>query len=108
MCGLSLSVDPIETDDFRCAIQSEGEKRPSEPAIDIEPAARLSVIPRDPAVASRREPERRHAGYAPLASVAMSAEDQIDGMVFFQLIEDVRSMGQQEGEAILCTGRKTA
>ena len=43
-----------------------------------------------------------------MASVAMSAEDQIDGMVVFQLIEDVRSMGEQEGEAILCAGRKTA
>jgi hypothetical protein len=57
----------------------------------------------DPAVAAWREPERRHAGYAPLASVAMSAEDQIDGVVVLQLIEDVRRMGQQEDEAILCT-----
>ena len=64
-------------------------------------------MPVDPAFAPWREPERRHAGYAPLASVAMSAEDQIDGMVVFQLIEDVRSMGEQEGEAILCAGRKT-
>ena len=101
-------MDPFNTGDLRCAIPSQGKKRPSEPAIDIEPAARLSVIPLDPTVASRREPERRHAWYTPLASVAMSAEDQIDGMVVFQLIEDVRSMGQQEGEAILCTGRKTA
>jgi len=95
-------VDPFNIGDFRCAIPSQGKKRPSEPTIDIEQAARLSVMPLDPAVASRREPERRHAGYAPLASVAMPAEDQIDGVVVFQLIEDVRCMGQQEGEAILC------
>ena len=59
-------------------------------------------MPLNPAVAAWREPDRRYAGDAPLASVAMSAEDQIDGMMVFQLIEDVRSMGQQEGEAILC------
>ena len=62
----------------------------------------------DPPIASRREPERRHAGYAPLASVAMPAEDQIDVVVVFQLIEDVRCMGQQEGEAILCALWQTA
>jgi hypothetical protein len=38
----------------------------------------------------------------------MSAEDQIDGVVVLQLIEDVRRMGQQEGEAILCAGRQAA
>jgi hypothetical protein len=38
----------------------------------------------------------------------MSAEDQIDGVVVFQLIEDVWRMGQQEGEAILCARRQTA
>ena len=65
-------------------------------------------MPLDPAVASGREPERRHAGYTPLASVAMSAEDQIDGVVVFQLIEDIRRMGQQEGETILCARWQTA
>ena len=38
----------------------------------------------------------------------MSAEDQIDGVVVLQLIEDVRRMGQQEDEAILCARRQTA
>lgn len=59
----------------------------------------------DPAVAPGRKPERRHAGYAPLASVAMPAEDQIDGVVVLDLIEDVRRMGQQEREAVLCAWR---
>ena len=105
---LRLFVDPFNTGDFRCAIQSQGKKRPSEPTVDIEPAARLSVMPIDPAIASWREPERRYAGNAPLASVAVPAEDQIDGVVVFQLIEDVRRMGQQEGEAVLCARRQTA
>ena len=65
-------------------------------------------MPIDPAVASRREPERRHARNTPLASVAMSAQDQIDCMMVFQLIEDVRRMSQQEGKTVLCTGRETA
>jgi hypothetical protein len=32
----------------------------------------------------------------------MSTEDQINGVVRFQLIEDIRRMGQQEVETILC------
>ena len=59
------------------------------------------MVPMDSAVASWWEPECRHARYAPLASVAMSAEDQVDGVVIFQLIEDVWRMGQQEGKTIL-------
>ena len=105
---LRLFVDPFDAGDFRCAVPPQGKKRPSKPTIDIEPAARLSVMPIDPPIASGREPERRHARYAPLASVAVSAEDQIDGVVVFQLIEDVRRMGQQEGEAVLCTRRQAA
>ena len=105
---LRLFVDPFNTGDFRRAIPSQRKKRPSEPTIDIEPAARLSVMPIDPPIASGREPERRHAGNAPLASVAVPAEDQIDGMVVFQLIEDVRRMGQQEGETVLCARRQAA
>ena len=62
----------------------------------------------DPAVASRWEPECRYAWYAPLASVAMSAEDQVDGVVVFQLIEDVWRMGQQEDETIRRERRQTA
>jgi len=98
-------VDPFNAGDFRCAIQTQGKKRPSEPTIDIEPAPRSSMMPLDPAVAPGRKPERRHAGYAPLASVAMPAEDQIDGVVVLELIEDVRRMGQQEREAVLCAWR---
>ncbi len=60
----------------------------------------------DSAVAAWRKPECRNARDAPLASVAMTAENQIDGMVVFQLIEDVRRMGQQEGVAVLCTRRQ--
>jgi len=63
------------------------------------------MVPMDSAVASGWEPEYRHAWYAPLASVAMSAEDQVDGVVIFQLIEDVWRMGQQERETILCAWR---
>lgn len=56
----------------------------------------------DPPIAAWGKPERRHARYAPLTTVAVSAEDQIDGVVIFQLIEDVRCMGQQEGIAAPC------
>ena len=101
-------MDPFDAGDFRCAIQAQRKKRPSEPTIDIEAAVWFSVMPLDPSAASRREPERRHTGDAPLASVAMSTQDQIDGVVIFQLIEDVGCMGQQEGKTIVCARRQTA
>ena len=63
------------------------------------------MMPLDPAIAPGRKPESRHAWYAPLASVTMPAEDQIDGVVVLQLIEDIRRMGQQEREAVLCAWR---
>jgi hypothetical protein len=78
---LRLLVYPFNAGDFRCAIPSQGKKRPSKPAIDIQPAVRLSMVPIDPAVAAWREPERRHTWYAPLATMAMSTENQIDGVV---------------------------
>ena len=62
----------------------------------------------DSAITAWREPECRHARYAPLASMAMSAEDQVDSMVVFQLVEDVRCMGEQEGIAALCAWRQAA
>jgi hypothetical protein len=61
----------------------------------------------DPAITPGRKPERRHAWYTPLTSVAMSAEDQIDGVVVLQLIQNVRRMGQQERETVLCAWRQT-
>ena len=99
---LRLFVDPFNAGNFRCAIPSQGKKRPSKSSIDIEPAARPSVMPIDPSVTSGREPERRYAWYAPLASVAMPAKDQVDGVVALHLFEDIRCMGQQESEAVLC------
>jgi hypothetical protein len=65
------------------------------------------MMPPDPAIAPGRKPERRHAWYTPLASVAMPAEDQIDGVVVLQLIENVRRMGQQERETVVCAWRQT-
>jgi len=62
----------------------------------------------DPSVAAGREPDRRYARYSPLPSVAMSAEDEIDGVVVFQLIEDIGRMGQQEGEAVWRRRRQAA
>ena len=43
-----------------------------------------------------------------MAAVAMSAENQIHGMVVFQLIEDIRRMGEQDGVAVLCGRRQAA
>ena len=101
-------MDPFNAGDLRGAIPSQGKKRPSESTIDIELAARLSVMPLDSAVASWRKPECRYAWYAPLASVAMPAEDQIDGVLVLELIQDIRRMGQQENETILCAWWQTA
>jgi hypothetical protein len=66
------------------------------------------VVTIDSAITAWRKPECRHAWYAPLASVAMSAEDQVDSVVVFQLVEDVRGMGEQEGVAALYARRQAA
>ena len=105
---LRLFVDPFDAGDFWRAIPPQGKKRPSQSTIDIEPATRRSVMTIDSAVTAWREPECRHAWYPPLAAVAMAAEDQIDGVVVLQLIEDIRSVGQQEGVAVLCAWRQAA
>ena len=88
-----LFVDPFDAGDLRRAIPPQGKKRPAKPAIDIESAARFSVMSIDSPAAAWREPDRWHAWDAALASVAMAAKDQIDSMVVFQLIEDVGRMG---------------
>ena len=48
---------------------------------------------RDPAVTSRRKPERRNPWHTPLPAMAVSAQDQIDGVVRLYLIENIRCMG---------------
>ena len=49
----------------------------------------------NPAATSRREPEDWNSRYPPLPTVTVPAQDQIDGMVRLNLIEDIRCMGQQ-------------
>ena len=39
--------------------------------------------------------------------MTVSAQNQVDGMMRFHLIEDVRRMGQQEGKATVGTRRDT-
>mgnify|MGYP003337513693 CR=1 FL=1 len=50
----------------------------------------------NPAVAAGRQPDRRNSRNSPLASVAVSAQNQIGMMLRFQLIENVRRMREQQ------------
>ena len=93
LLGSRPVVGPFEQDDLRPAIPTERKKRPAEAPIDVKPMASYLMGPFDAPVTSGGEPERRHAWKAPLSSMAMPAQDEIDMMVLFQLLKDVGSMG---------------
>lgn len=62
----------------------------------------------DTAIASRRKPEGRNARYPPLSTVTVPAENQINGMVRFDEIQDIRRMGQQQRKAMVRTSGDTS
>jgi hypothetical protein len=90
-----IFVSPFEQNDLRPAIPPKRKKRPAEPSVDVEPVSPYVVRSFDSTVTSGWEPKRRDPGESPLASMTMPAEDEIDVMVLFQLLKDVRGMGQE-------------
>lgn len=47
-------------------------------------------------IASWRQPEGGYARHSPLPTVTVSAKNQVNGMMSFHIVEDVRGMGQQQ------------
>lgn len=50
---------------------------------------------------SRRKPEGPDSRHTPLPTVAVPAQDQIDGVVRLYLVENIWCMGQQQRKAMV-------
>ena len=92
---LNLLVGPGDERDFRAAVPSKGQERPSQAAIHIHPVAGIVMPSGDPSATAGRKPEGRNAGNLPLTAVAMTAQYEIDGMVVVEHVEDVGRMSQE-------------
>lgn len=103
--GFALLNSPIDDGNFRPAVPTERQERPSETAIHVEAMPSVLVSPGNPASAAWRKPECGHSRNLPLPSMAMSAQDQVDGMVLVHLVEDVWRMGEKQGKAAICRRR---
>ena len=104
LCGFDfdLLVSPIDDGNFRAAVPTERQEGPSETAIHVQTMPSIFVSPGNPASAAWRKPECGHSRNLPLTSMAMSAQDEVDGMVRVHLIEDVWRMGEKQGKAAIC------
>ena len=103
--GFDLLVSPIDDGNFRPAVPTERQEGPSETAIHVKAMSSVLVFPGNPASAAWWKPECGHSRNLPLPSMAMSAQDQVDGMVLVHLVEDVWRMGEKQGEAAICRRR---
>ena len=63
---------------------------------------------RDPATTSRRKPNGWNPWHAPLPTVAVPAQNQIDGMMRLHLVENIGCMGKQQRKPMVCTRRETS
>lgn len=103
--GFDLFVGPVDDGDFGPAVPTKRQEGPSETAIHVEAMSSVLVSPGNPAPAAWWKPECGHSRNLPLPSMAMSAQDQVDGMVLVHLIEDVWRMGEKQGKAAICRRR---
>ena len=101
LSGLFVFVGPVDDGDFGPAIPTERQEGPSETAIHVKAMPRILVSPGNPASAAWRKPECGHSRNLPLTSMAMSAQDEIDGMVRVHLVEDVWRMSEKQGKAAI-------
>ena len=66
------------------------------------------MFTRDSAVAAGWEPERGDSRDAPLPTMAVPAEDQVDHMMRLHLIENIRGMRQEERKSMVSRWRDAA
>ena len=102
------SGSPVEHDDFRRAIQPDGNPRPAQPAIDVETVVVFTVEAVGPSVTAWRQPERRNIRNSPLTGMAMPAEREVDMVLRRQLIQDIGRMCQDECETPRLRRRNTS
>src|SRR4029453_4131056 len=93
-CVRVLLVGPGDDGDFRAAVPSKRQERPSEATIHIHPVAGAVMLSRDTAATAGRKPEGRNSWDLPLTAVAVTAQNQVDGMLVVQHVEDVGGMSK--------------
>src|SRR4026209_3052976 len=89
-----LLVGPGYDGDFRAAVPSKRQERPSEAAIHIHPVAGVVMWSGESAATSGRKPKGRNSGDLPLTAVAVTAQNQVDGMFLVQNVDDAGGTGQ--------------
>ena len=105
LCGLFLLIGPGDEGDLGAAVPSEGKEGPTEAPIHIQPVTRVLMLSSDAAATARRKPECRYTGNLPLTAMAVAAENQVDGMVVVEHVEDVGRVGKEQREAVTIRGR---
>ena len=90
---------PVDDHDFWRTAQSNRQHRPAEPAIDIELVPVSTMMACRPAAAPVGQPEGVDKREAPLPSMTMAAENEINGVPMIQVVEYIRGVGQQDGKA---------
>jgi len=105
LCGLFLLVGPGDEGDFGAAVPSEGKEGPSESPIHIKPVTSVLMSSSDAAATARRKPECRYTGNLPLTAMAVAAENQVDGVLVVEHVEDVGRVGEEQREAVIVRGR---
>ena len=98
--GLFLLIGPGDEGDFRAAIPSKRQEGPAEAAIHVQDVASTLMPARDPPPATRRQPERGDTGDLPLTAMTVAAQNQVDGVVLVQHVEDVGRMRKEQREPL--------
>ena len=100
-----LLIGPGDEGDFGPAVPSEGKEGPTEAPIHIKPVTSVLMLSSDAAATTRRKPECRYTGNPPLTAMAVAAENQVDGVLVVEHVEDVGRVGKEQREAVIVRGR---
>ena len=96
---LGLFLHPVNHGNLRPAVQTKWEEGPTQPSVDVQPVLAGFVPSGHATITARRKPEGGYSRHPPLPAMTVSAEDQVNGVMIFHIVEDVGGMGEQQGKA---------
>jgi hypothetical protein len=102
-----LFLNPLNHSDLRPAVQTKWKKGPTYSSVDVQSVSAGFVPAGHATVTSGWKPEDWYSRHPPLPAMAVSAEDQVNGMMRLDIIEDVGRMCQQESEPSIGARRDT-
>ena len=94
-------VGPGDDGDFGTAIPTKREERPSEATVHVHPVAGVFMPSGNTAPTAGRKPKCRDPGNLPLTAMAVPAQNQVDGVIVVQHVENVGGMSQQQRKPVL-------